>query len=179
MILRRRLKGVVSSPALCPEEFSSEVPTRNDRRHWPPSVFLSLLDPWSRVVQLHQQCTIDSFVSRSQSCGPSRVTFQQAFNSPPTFAVSCASPACPVLKYRHPGQPSLIPQSFEVWSLRMYVLATLFSISTSPGSEAPYPRASPFRLECRMQCHCHLETTEQLAFRVFGPRPISPTQEFS
>ena len=37
-------------PALCPAQFSSESPTRNDRRHWPPSVFLSLLDPWSRAV---------------------------------------------------------------------------------------------------------------------------------
>ena len=37
------------------------------------------------------QCTSDSLVSRSQSCGPRQVAFQQAFNSPPTcFAVSLA-----------------------------------------------------------------------------------------
>ena len=35
------------------------------------------------------QCAIDSFVSRSQSCRPRRVTLQQAFNPPPAcFAVS-------------------------------------------------------------------------------------------
>ena len=39
------------------------------------------------------QCTIESFVSRSQSCGSRRVAFQHAFNSPPTcFAVSLMSP---------------------------------------------------------------------------------------
>ena len=39
------------------------------------------------------QCTVDSFVSRSQSCGSRRVAFKQAFNSPPTcFAVSLLSP---------------------------------------------------------------------------------------
>ena len=35
---------VVSSPALCPAQFSSEAPTRDDRR----------LDAWSHVVQLHR-----------------------------------------------------------------------------------------------------------------------------
>ena len=36
------------------------------------------------------QCAIDSFVSRSQSCRPRRVTLQEAFNPPPpaSFAVS-------------------------------------------------------------------------------------------
>ena len=39
------------------------------------------------------QCTIDSFVSRSQSCGPGRLAFQQAFNPPPAcFAVTLLSP---------------------------------------------------------------------------------------
>ena len=54
MILRMRLKGVMSSTAPCPAQFSSEVPTRDNRRHWPSSVFLSFLDPWWHVVQLQQ-----------------------------------------------------------------------------------------------------------------------------
>ena len=45
MILRRRLKVVVSSPALCPAKISSEAPSRDDTRHWPSSVCLSFLDP--------------------------------------------------------------------------------------------------------------------------------------
>ena len=48
----RRLKGVVSDPALCPAKFSFEAPIRDDRRHWPSSVSLSFLGPWSHVVQL-------------------------------------------------------------------------------------------------------------------------------
>ena len=54
MILHMRLKSVVSSPSLCPVHCSSKDPTRDDRRHWPSSACISLLDPWSRVVQLRQ-----------------------------------------------------------------------------------------------------------------------------
>ena len=96
MILRSRLKGVVSSPALCPGQFSYEAPIRHDRRHWLSSVCLTLLDPWSRVVQLHQPVHDLSFVSRSQPCGPCLVTFQQAFSSSPTcFAVAPSFKVCP------------------------------------------------------------------------------------
>ena len=51
MIPRMRHEGVVSDPALCPAQFSSEILTRDDGQHWPSSVCLSLPDPWSRVVQ--------------------------------------------------------------------------------------------------------------------------------
>ena len=33
---------------------SSEAPIRDGRRHWLSLVCLSLLDPWSHVVRLHQ-----------------------------------------------------------------------------------------------------------------------------
>ena len=44
--------------------------------------------------------------------------------------------------------------------------------------EPPSQRVSPFRLECRTRCHCRLETTGPLAFRIYDPRSI-PTQEVS
>ena len=53
------------------------------------------------------QCTIDSFVSRSQSFGSSRVDFQQALDPlPACFAESFLSS---LARYGHPGQPSLRP----------------------------------------------------------------------
>ena len=44
----------VASPVPCPAQFSSEALTPDDRRRLPPPVCLSFLDPWWRVVQLHQ-----------------------------------------------------------------------------------------------------------------------------
>ena len=54
MITRGGLKFVVSSPVLCPAQLSSEALVRDKKRHWLSPVYLSLLDPWSHVVQLHQ-----------------------------------------------------------------------------------------------------------------------------
>ena len=55
----------------------------------------------------------------------------------------------------------------------------MLSISTSPGSRGTISvKPLHFRLEYRMHCHCHLETTERIAFREFGPRPISLTHGF-
>ena len=45
-ILCRSLKGLVSSPALCPAQSSSEAPTRDGRRHWSSSVCVSFLARW-------------------------------------------------------------------------------------------------------------------------------------
>ena len=104
IILCRRLGVWCQGPALCPAQLSSEAPIQDDTRHWLSSVCLSLLDPWSPVVETG---TMFSFVSRSQSCGPRLVTFKQTFNSSPTcFVVSLLST---VFRYWHPGQPSLRP----------------------------------------------------------------------
>ena len=54
MILRVRPKDEVSDPALCPSQFSSEILTRDGKRHWSSSICLSLVDPWSHVARLHQ-----------------------------------------------------------------------------------------------------------------------------
>ena len=65
---------MVSSLALCPAQFSSEAPILDDRRHW-----------------LSWILGRGSFnVSRSESCGPKRVTFQQAFNSSPALKAAFA-----------------------------------------------------------------------------------------
>ena len=116
-------------------------------------------------------CTIDSFVSRSQSCGSSRVAFQQAFNSPlACFAVSLLSPLTSS-QVQAPRTTFTRTPLFEVCSAK--VGPRYFQ-----GSKVPSPWASPFRLEIRMHCHCRPETTERLAFRVFYPRPTSPPQGF-
>ena len=64
-ILRRRLKGVVADPALCPSKFSFEAPIRTDRRHWPSSVCFSFLGPSSHVVRLPRPVH-DEFVDQPQ-----------------------------------------------------------------------------------------------------------------
>ena len=61
----RLLISDFSDPALCPSKFSSEILSRDGQRHWPSSVCLSLLDPWSRVVQLHRPAH-DGFFRRPQ-----------------------------------------------------------------------------------------------------------------
>ena len=79
-ILRRRLKGLVSSPALCPAQFSSWILGR---------VSFNCIS----------QCAIDSFVSRSQ----------QQDKSPPTcFAVSLLS-SLSSSQVSVPRTPSLRP----------------------------------------------------------------------
>ena len=105
------------------------------------------------------QCTVDSFVSRSQSCGPRSVAFQQAFNSPPThFAVSLLSP---LTSSQVPAPWTNFTETplFEVCSAKVGPRYCSPS-KPRPGDEAPSQRGSPFRLECRM----NPETTEQLAF---------------
>ena len=119
------------------------------------------------------QCTIDSLIGCSQTCGSRRVGSQQGFDPPPTcFAVSLLSP-WPILKYGHPTFTET--PLFEVCSAK--VGPRYFdSISTSPGRRSTISAASPFRSEHRMHCRCHPETMERLACRVLCPRPISPTQ---
>ena len=118
-------------------------------------------------------------LAAASSCGPRRrVTFlfQQAFNSSPTcFAVSFLSP---LTSAQVPAPRATFAEalSFEVCPPKVSPRHFAFHQHFLQESEAPPLQASPFQLECRRQCHCHLETTGQLAFRVFGPRPISPTQ---
>ena len=162
MIFRVRPTDEVSDPALCPSQFSSEILTRDGKRHF----------------NCIGQRTIDSFVGRSQwrtqLCRPS-ASLQSS-----SGMLRCE---CVVA----PGQSSgTATQGNLRWSPIVRSLlcegrsSPLCSPSALlPGSEAPPLRVSPFRLECRTHCHSHPETTGQLAFRVLGPRPISPTAGFS
>ena len=119
------------------------------------------------------QCTIYPFVSRSQSCGPRRV----ALNSYPTcLAVSLLS-LLTSSQVSPPRATFADAPSFEVCPAKVGPRNFVFHQHFSKGARPL--QASPFRLECRMHCRHHLETAGQLAFRVFGPRPISPTHEFS
>ena len=121
------------------------------------------------------QCTTYSFVSRSQSCGPRRVTFQQAFNSTPTcFAVRLLSPLAgsqvPASRTTFTETPS-----FEVCSAKVGSPYLVFHQhlsgergTTSAGLSIPTCVSNAVSLPSGEH--------GQLAFRVFGPRPISPTQ---
>ena len=110
MILRKRLKAVMSGHALCPAQVSSETPIRDDRRHWPSSVCLSLPDPWSRVAQLHQPVR-DLFFRQPQPVvrtQTSRLSTDLQLSSDMLhcdFAVVLA----PFSGTGIPGQPSLRP----------------------------------------------------------------------
>ena len=92
------------------------------------ALFRMPLNPGSLVVSFncisHRQ--IDSFVSRSQSCGPGRVTFNKASILFWHASLSACCLPWPVLRYQHPGHPSLRPH-FSKSDPRKYVLATLFS----------------------------------------------------
>ena len=159
-ILPARLKGVGSSPALCPSQFSCEAPIRDDRRHWLSSVGLSPWVPGRVSFNCISQRTIDSFVSRSQSCGPGRVAFQQTFISPPTcFAVSLLSS---LTSSQVPAPRTTFPETplFEV-SAKVHPRILALHQNFAQGDVAPSQRASPFRLEYQMHCHCRPETTEQ------------------
>ena len=93
MIPRMRHEGVVSDPALCPAQFSSEILTRDEGQHWSSSVCLSLLDLGRVSFNCICQRTIDPLISRGQSGWSRRVASQQGFDPPPTcFAVSFAVP---------------------------------------------------------------------------------------
>ena len=104
----------------------------------------------------------------------------------PGSLVACRSTALAMLRCELVVAPDLFSGTSTQGNFRWCpIVRSLLSESRSSpfclssallqGSEAPPRRAFPFRLECRMHCHCHLVTTGQLAFRVFGPRPISPT----
>ena len=63
-------------------------------------------------------------------------------------------------------------------ALRKDVLAASFSINTSPREQSTVS-AGLDSYQSRTHCHCHLETTELIAFRVFDQHLLFPTQELS
>ena len=100
------------------------------------------------------QCAIDSFVSRSQSCGSRRVAFEQAFNSPPTsFAVSLLSPLTSS-QVRAPRTTFTEAPSFEVCSAKVGPRHSVFHHHFSRGAR------HHLRKRFGMQCHCHPKPTE-------------------
>ena len=121
------------------------------------------------------QCTTDSFVSRSQACGPRRVAFQQAFHSPPTCAVSILSlTTSQVLAPR-----ATFTETPSKSALRRLVLVTSFL-------HQHFSRVSGHH---RGSVHSNLNVERTVTaiwrpwngshFRVFRPRRISRTQGFS
>ena len=138
MILRLRLKGLVSSPVLCPALFSSEAPTRDDRGHWPSSVCLSFLDLSSACRSTASASARLIFWSaRSQSCGPRRVAIQQAFNPPPTcFTVRLLSLLSQVPT---PRTTFTETQLFEVCSAKVGSSLLCFPSAPLLGNEALSP----------------------------------------
>ena len=167
----------MSDPALCPAKFSSEASIREDRRYWPSSLCLSFLGPWSHVVQLPRPVH-DKFFDQ-----PPAVVRTQTSRLSTRLQLLSDMLRCElaVVKFSITGiQDTLNCDSTD----RSLLCEGTSSLLCSPStlrlvSEAPSPRASPFQLECRTRCHCHLEITELLAFRVFDPHPIFPTHEFS
>ena len=106
------------------------------------------------------QCAIDSFVSRSQSCGPRRAASQQGCQS---VAMSLLSPLASS-QVPAPRTDLAETPSFEVRSAKVVARYLVFRQHVSRGRRGTISaRASPFQLECRMRCHCSPGTTEQLA----------------
>ena len=119
---------------------------------------LSLLNPWSRVVQQRKPVHVPFFpqpqpVLRTMTGRPT-ATFQ--FFSVMLrceLAVAPDHSGTPRTPFLGPVVRSL---PFEGRSSPLCFPSTLLQVS-----EAPPLQASPVRLEGRMHCHCHLETTSQ------------------
>ena len=96
------------------------------------------------------QCTIDSFVSSSQSCGSGRIAFQQAFNPPSAcFAASLLSP---VTSSQVPASRTTLTET-TVRSLLCESWSSLpcFPSALPPGPEASSPRVS---LHSKLSVEC-------------------------
>ena len=154
----------MSSPALCPAQFAFE----GSDSGWQATLVLFSM-PLIPRFNCIGQCTIDSFVSRSQSCGPGRAVFQRCFNSPPTcFAVSLLSSLSSpqVLAPRTPfAEPPLIEVSSAKVRPRDFVLQ----------DEALSRRVCPFQPNVQRV----VTAVWGLPFRVFDGRPIFPPPVFS
>ena len=122
-----------SIPALCPVQSSFGIPTRDDS--W-LALFSMPLTPGSLAACL-STASAGARLILSSAAAHRAAPIESPFNRPSIFFGHAALCACclpwPVLRYRHPGQPSLRPHCSKS-ALRRWVLATLFSINTSPGS---------------------------------------------
>ena len=134
MILRRRLEWVVASPILCPALFTSEAPTRDDRGHWPSSVCLSFLDPWSRVAQLRQLV----------SAAASRADPDESPSNRPSIPPG-----------ESPGTDTHDTPLFEVCSAKVRHRYFVLPSALLPRSEAPSPRESSFQHELSLPSGDH------------------------
>ena len=129
--------------------------------------------PHSRVfscvpLDCVSQCTIDSFVSSSQSCGSSRVALQQAFDALlACFAVSLMS-SLANSQIPAPGTTLAETPLLEVCPAkvgpRYLVFHQLFSCLGAPSQ-----RLSPLQLGCRT--HCHLECSVSVPSLRHGHSP--------
>ena len=148
MNLHTRPRGV-ASPALCPVQSSFGILTRDDRRRRPSLP----LTPGSFTACL-STATASARLILSSAAASRAAALQQAFDPlPACFAVRLLSS---LTRSQIPASRTTLTESpllevrpakvLEVW--------------------APSQRVSPFQLECRTHCHCHLDTTEQLALRV-------------
>ena len=167
----------MANPALCPVRFSSEVPTRENRRHWRSSVCLSFLDPWSRVVQLHLSARLilspvhDWFFRQPQPVGliqPSRLsTGLQCFSG----MLRCELTVAP-----DQFSDTAIQDNLH-WDpiVRSLLCEGRSSLLWFPSARLPEERGT---ISAGLSIPTWISKALRLAFRVFCPRPISPTQGF-
>ena len=177
IILRMRLRGVASSLALCPVQFSFGILTRDDKRRWPSSVCLS---PGSLAACLSTASASARLILSSAAASradPDRSPFSRPSillrHASLSLLVFLASSQIPT-----PGTTLAEIPPLEVCPANAGPRHLVFHQHLSWVSGVPSPRVAPFRLECRMHGHCHPGTTERLIFQAFCPRPISPTRGF-
>ena len=130
----------------------SEAPTRDDRRHWPSSVCLSFLDPWSSVVQLHQTVR-DCFV-----CQPQQMVQTQTSRLSTGFQLTSDMLRCNL---------SVAPDHFlRNWHPRPFTGTPLIKVCYAKVRPRHFLRQKTqhhlskslhSRRECRTHCHCRLE----------------------
>ena len=164
MILRIRLRGVASSLALCAVQFSLGILTRYDKRRWPSSVCVSLLDPWSacRLNCIGKCARLILSSAAANRADPNESPFNKASTPPPTcFAVQPVGCPCPVTADTDTRNNLHLDTTVRSLLCERRSLPLCSPSLPLQGLGVPSPRLSPFRLECRTHCHCHLETMEQ------------------
>ena len=128
-----------------------------------------------------RQCTIDSFISQRpiQRIQASRLSTRLSILPATCFALSLLSSLSSSSRYWHPRHPSLTPQCSKSDSAKVGSRYFVFHQHLSWGLGHHLSGSLRSDLNDERVVTAVWRTTGPLAFRVFDPRHISPTQELS
>ena len=125
------------------------------------------------------QRTIDSFVGHSQSFGPDWIALQQVFNPPPAFFT--ASLSSPLTSSQVSASKTTLTETplLEVCSAKVGPRCFVLHQHFARGLGHHLCGSLHSDLNVDRIVTAIRRPRKQPVFRVFCPRPISPTQRFS